>query len=164
MTPTCLTAVMLWPAKRWVAAIAVAVATFFVIGLPTAVIANPVFGRAIGVTSWSMPVLIATSLLSGMLVATYVRMDSVIIDESSAKVGSAGGFLAYLAVGCPVCNKLALIAQGSTGAIQYFAPVQPYLGAVGLLLLMYALRKRLVNESQCALPKPKKVKEQYQLD
>lgn len=164
MTPTCLTAVMLWPAKRWVAAIAVAVATFFVIGLPTAVIANPVFGRAIGVTSWSMPVLIATSLLSGMLVATYVRMDSVIIDESSAKVGSVGGFLAYLAVGCPVCNKLALIALGSTGAIQYFAPVQPYLGAAGLLLLMYALRKRLVNESQCALPKPKKVKEQYQLD
>jgi hypothetical protein len=91
-------------------------------------------------------------------------MDAVITDESSAKVGSIGGFLAYLAVGCPVCNKLVLIALGSTGAIQYFGPVQPYLGAAGLLLLMYALRKRLVNESQCALPKPKKVKEQPQLD
>ena len=67
MTPTCLTAVMLWPAKRWVTAIAVAIATFFIIGIPTAVIANPVFGRAIGVTSWSMPVLIATSVLSGMV-------------------------------------------------------------------------------------------------
>jgi hypothetical protein len=155
---------MLWPAKRWVAAIAVAVATYFLIGIPTAVIANPVFGRAIGVTSWSIPVLIATSVLSGMLFATYVRMDSVITDEISAKLGSVGGFLAYLAVGCPVCNKLALIALGSTGAIQYFAPVQPYLGAAGLLLLMYALRKRLVNESQCALPKSKKIKEQPQLD
>jgi len=164
MNQTCLTAVMLWPAKRWVAAIAVAVATFFLIGLPTAVIANPVFGRAVGVTSWSMPVLITTSVLSGMLFATYVRMDTVITDENSAKVGSIGGFLAYLAVGCPVCNKLALIALGSTGAIQYFAPVQPYIGAAGLLLLMYALRKRLVNESQCALPKPKKVNEQHQLD
>jgi hypothetical protein len=91
-------------------------------------------------------------------------MDSVITDEISAKLGSVGGFLAYLAVGCPVCNKLALIALGSTGAIQYFAPVQPYLGAAGLLLLMYALRKRLVNESQCALPKPKKINEQPQLD
>ena len=164
MNQTCLTAVMLWPAKRWVAAIAVAVATFFLIGLPTAVIANPVFGRAVGVTSWSMPVLITTSVLSGMFFATYVRMDAVITDENSAKVGSIGGFLAYLAVGCPVCNKLALIALGSTGAIQYFAPVQPYIGAAGLLLLMYALRKRLVNESQCALPKPKKVTEQHQLD
>jgi hypothetical protein len=164
MTTTCLTAVMLWPAKRWVAAIAVAIATFFIIGIPTAVIANPVFGRAIGVTSWSMPVLIATSVLSGMLFATYVRMDAVITDENSARVGSIGGFLAYLAVGCPVCNKLALIALGSTGAIQYFGPVQPYLGAAGILLLLYALRRRLVNESQCALPKSKKVKEQPQLE
>ncbi|MEN9716861.1 MAG: hypothetical protein RLZZ483_836 [Actinomycetota bacterium] len=164
MTSTCLTAVMLWPAKRWVTAFVVAIATFFVIGIPTAVIANPIFGRAIGVTAWSVPVLIATSVLSGMLVATYVRMDAVITDESSAKVGSIGGFLAYLAVGCPVCNKLALIALGSTGAIQYFGPVQPYLGAAGILLLMYALRKRLVNEAQCSLPKPKKLKEQPQLD
>jgi hypothetical protein len=164
MTPTCLTAVMLWPAKRWVAAIIAAVATFFIIGIPTAVIENPVFGRAVGVTAWSIPVLIATSILSGMLFATYVRMDAVITDESSAKVGSIGGFLAYLAVGCPVCNKLVLIALGSTGAIQYFGPVQPYLGAAGLLLLMYALRKRLVNEAQCSLPKPKKVKQQPQLD
>jgi hypothetical protein len=164
MTPTCLTAVMLWPARRWATAIAVAIATFFIIGIPTAVIENPVFGRAVGVTSWSVPVLIATSVLSGLLFATYVRMDAAITDESSAKVGSIGGFLAYLAVGCPVCNKLVLIALGSTGAIQYFGPVQPYLGAAGLLLLMYALRKRLVNESQCALPKAKKVKEQSQLD
>lgn len=164
MNQTCLTSVMLWPAKRWVAAIAVAGATFFLIGLPTAVIANPVFGRAIGVTQWSMPVLVATSVLSGMLCATYVRMDAEVTDENSAKVGSIGGFLAYLAVGCPVCNKLALIALGSTGAIQYFAPVQPYLGAAGILLLMYALRKRLVNEAQCSLPKAKKVSEQAQLD
>jgi len=164
MTSTCLTAVMLWPAKRWVTAFVVAIATFFVIGIPTAVIENPIFGRAIGVTAWSVPVLVATSVLSGMLFATYVRMDAVITDESSAKVGSIGGFLAYLAVGCPVCNKLALIALGSTGAIQYFGPVQPYLGAAGLLLLMYALRKRLVNEAQCSLPKPKKVKEQSQLE
>lgn len=164
MTPTCLTAVMLWPTRRWVTAIAVAIATFFVIGIPTAVIENPVFGREIGVTPWSVPVLIATSALSGLLFATYVRMDAVITDENSAKVASIGGFLAYLAVGCPVCNKLVLIALGSTGAIQYFGPVQPYLGAAGLLLLMYALRKRLVNEAQCSLPKPKKVKEQPQLD
>jgi hypothetical protein len=57
-----------------------------------------------------------------------------------------------------------LIALGSTGAIQYFGPVQPYLGAAGLLLLMYALRKRLVNEAQCSLPRPKKVIEEPKLD
>jgi hypothetical protein len=163
MRPSCLSAILLWPAKRWITAVSVAIATFFLIGLPTAVIANPIFGRAIGVTSWSVPVLVATSILSGLLFATYVRIDPLITDDTSAKVGSIGGFLAYLAVGCPVCNKLALIALGSTGAISYFAPVQPYLGATGLLLLAYALRKRLVNEAQCALPKQKKRNEETQL-
>jgi hypothetical protein len=163
MRPSCLSAILLWPAKRWITAVSVAIATFFLIGLPTAVIANPIFGRAIGVTSWSVPVLVATSILSGLLFATYVRIDPLITDDTSAKVGSIGGFLAYLAVGCPVCNKLALIALGSTGAISYFAPVQPYLGAAGLLLLAYALRKRLVNEAQCALPKQKKRNEETQL-
>lgn len=163
MRPSCLSAILLWPAKRWITAVSVAIATFFLIGLPTAVIANPIFGRAIGVMSWSVPVLVATSILSGLLFATYVRIDPLITDDTSAKVGSIGGFLAYLAVGCPVCNKLALIALGSTGAISYFAPVQPYLGAAGLLLLAYALRKRLVNEAQCALPKQKKRNEETQL-
>ena len=164
MNSTCLTAVMMWPAKRFAAAVIVATGTFLIIGLPTAVISNPIFGRAIGVTDWSIPVLLATSVLSGMLFATYVRVDTVIMDDNPAKVGSIGGVLAYLAVGCPVCNKIVLIALGSTGAVQYFGPVQPYLGAAGVLLLMYALRKRLVNESKCSLPKPKKVKEKSQLD
>jgi hypothetical protein len=54
-------------------------------------------------------------------------------------------------VGCPVCNKVALIALGSTGAMQYFAPVQPYLALLGVLFLIYALQKRLVGESMCSV-------------
>jgi hypothetical protein len=54
-------------------------------------------------------------------------------------------------VGCPVCNKIALIALGTTGAMQYFAPVQPYLALFGILFLLYALQKRLVGESMCAV-------------
>jgi hypothetical protein len=96
-----------------------------------------------------------TSILSGLLFATYVRNDSSLSEERSIKIGGAGAFLSYLAVGCPVCNKLVLIALGSSGAIQYFAPVQPYLAAAGLALLMYALRKRLINESQCKVKFPK---------
>jgi hypothetical protein len=50
-----------------------------------------------------------------------------------------------------VCNKIALIALGTTGAMQYFAPVQPYLALFGILFLLYALQKRLVGESMCAV-------------
>ena len=149
--PTCLTNLLTWPRKRWLVAVGTALATFALIGLPTDVIPNPVFGRAVPVTSWSMNVLILSSILSGMLVATYIKTQNTVVEETSLKIGGVGGFLAFFAVGCPVCNKIALIALGYTGAIQYFAPIQPYLAAASILLLGYALRKRLIGESQCAV-------------
>lgn len=145
-------ALLAWPARRWLVAVLVGLGTFLVIGLPTVVVNNDVFGRDVAVTSWSMPVLIATSVLSGLLFATYIRVDEINSTEREAKLGSLGGFLSYLAIGCPVCNKLALIALGYSGAIKYFAPVQPYLAALGLGLLAYALRQRLNNESSCRIP------------
>ncbi len=152
MQSNCLTALLAWPARRWLVAIAVSFATFLIIGLPTVVIENGVFGRDIGVTSWSMPVLVITSVLSGLLFATYIKVGEITSTEREAKIGSIGGFFAYLAIGCPVCNKLALIALGYTGAIKYFAPVQPYLAALGIGLLAYALRQRLTNEASCKIP------------
>ena len=111
--------------------------TALVIALPTAMIPSPVFGREIPTTWWAWPVLAVTSVLSGLLFATYVRepggQESG--EASINRGGAAGGLLAFFAVGCPVCNKLALIALGYTGALQWFAPVQPFLGvaAIGLL-------------------------------
>jgi hypothetical protein len=47
---------------------------------------------------------------------------------------------------------LVLVALGYSGAIQYFAPIQPYLALAGIALLMYSLRMRLNNEYSCSLP------------
>lgn len=152
MQATCLSALLAWPARRWLVAIAVGVATYFLLGLPTVVVENNLFGREIGLTSWSIPVLVATSVLSGLLFATYVRVGEVPTTEREARLGSLGGFFSFLAIGCPVCNKLALIALGYSGAIKYFAPIQPYLAAIGIGLLTYALRQRLTNEASCRLP------------
>lgn len=149
-----------WSWRRWVVAAVVGGATFLLLGLPTAVISNPVFGRTIAPTDWAMPVLAATSVLTGMLAATYVRntgraplpaaVDVPDAERRSARGGAIGGALAYLAIGCPVCNKIALIALGSTGAIQFFAPVQPYLAAAGVLVLAWALIRRLRGELTCS--------------
>jgi hypothetical protein len=128
-----------------------AILTYLVIAIPTAIIKNPIFGREIGVTAWSIPVLIATSILSGLLFATYVKNDNFKAEERSAKIGSFGALFSFLAVGCPVCNKIALIALGTSGSLQYFAPVQPYLALFGILFLLYALQKRLVGESMCSV-------------
>lgn len=152
MQTNCLTALLAWPARRWIVAILVGGATYLILGLPTVVVNNNVFGRDIAVTSWAMPVLIGTSVLSGLLFATYVRVGEIQSTEREVKLGSLGGFFSFLAIGCPVCNKLALIALGYSGAIKYFAPVQPYLAVLGLGLLAYALRQRLTNETSCRIP------------
>ncbi len=140
-----------WSSQRWLIAILSSIITGLVIALPTAIIKNPIFGREIAVTLWSIPVLLITSILSGMLFATYIRNESTLDEEKSLKLGTAGALFSFLAVGCPVCNKIALIALGYSGAIKYFAPVQPYLAILGVVILSYALIKRLDGEIACKI-------------
>ncbi|MEZ5295783.1 MAG: hypothetical protein R2697_05775 [Ilumatobacteraceae bacterium] len=58
-----------WSPRRWLAAAAGAAVTALLIGLPTDLIPNPVFGRQIEAEWWSMPVLVVTSVLAGLLFA-----------------------------------------------------------------------------------------------
>lgn len=140
-----------WSSQRWLIAILSSIITGLVIALPTAIIKNPIFGREIAVTLWSIPVLLITSILSGMLFATYIRNESILDEDKSLQLGTAGALFSFLAVGCPVCNKIALIALGYSGAIKYFAPVQPYLAILGVVILSYALIKRLDGEIACKI-------------
>lgn len=140
-----------WPKVRWVALTITAVLTFLVIGIPTDVVPNPFFGREIEVTPWALTVLVLTSLLSGALLATYIQAAPNKDDQASVRFGGVGAVLTYFAIGCPVCNKIALIALGYTGAIQYFAPIQPYLGVLSIALLLYTFSKRVLNEGVCKI-------------
>jgi hypothetical protein len=150
-----LDALRLWTPKRWRAAALGAVATALVLGLPTDVIPNPVFGRPVPVTWWSYPVLIASAVLGGLLLATYVRDgDAPARQESLSRLGSFGGVLSFFAIGCPVCNKVVVIALGTTGALTWFEPVQPWLGVISLGLLAVAVRSRLRGELACPVPVP----------
>jgi hypothetical protein len=156
-----LTTFLTWSLRRWLAAAGFAGATFLLLGTVTAVIANPVFGRSIPPTDWALEVLIITSILSGLLAATYVRnvgpapiapvVRQPLPDQRTGVRGGVGAALAYFAIGCPVCNKLVLVALGSTGAVQFFAPVQPYLAVAGVAVLTWALLVRLRGEMTCAL-------------
>jgi hypothetical protein len=141
-----------WRARQWVFAATAAIVTFLLLGLPTAVIENPVFGRSIAPTAWALPVLAVTAVLAGLLAGTYVVPAGAQRPERldrPGRIGSLGGAFAYLAIGCPVCNKVVLLALGTTGAVNVFAPVQPYLAAAGVVALGYAVRKRLLAASAC---------------
>lgn len=137
-----------WTPRHLGVFVLASVATYFVLGIPTAVVSNGVFGRSIETTPWSLPVLIGTAVLSGLLAATYVGVN---VFDSTAKLGTIGGALSFFAIGCPVCNKLVLIALGTTGAVNYFGPIQPYLAFAGVVLLSWAFLRRLKNANACAI-------------
>src|SRR5699024_3813475 len=70
----------------------------------------------------------------------------------SARMGGTAGILAWFAVGCPVCNKIALIALGYTGALTWFAPLQPYFAGIALVLSVIAVVWLLRGQVSCPLP------------
>ena len=69
--------------------------------------------------------------------------DPVPGDERAGALGTVAGLGAFLAIGCPVCNKLALILLGTSGALTIWAPLQPVLGVASLVLLVGTLAWRL---------------------
>ena len=157
-----LDAFRLWSLRRWLSAAAATVVTALVVAVPTAMVPTPVFGRAVPTTWWAWPVLALTSVLSGLLFATYVREPGATATTSASasidRRGAAGGLLTFFAVGCPVCNKLALVALGYAGALRWFAPVQPFLAVAGVALLAWALRARLQGQLACPTPATEKPK------
>lgn len=123
------------------------------LAVPTAIIPTPFFGREIPVTWWSYPTLALTAVLSGLLLATYVGAPPSPRPES--RRAWAGAALSWFAVGCPVCNKLVLLALGYTGAMTWFAPVQPLLALGSVGLLGWALRARLRARASCPTTLPR---------
>ena len=144
-----------WGRRRWFAAAGGALLSALVLGLPTDLIPNPLFGRQIEAPLWSYPALVVSAILAGLVLATYVRDEPASTPPDELPVTSTerrftmGGLLSFLAIGCPTCNKLVVVALGSTGAVTWFEPLQPVMAIAGIGLLAYALRRRLQGEISC---------------
>jgi hypothetical protein len=144
-----------WSGRRWAVAAGAAAATVVVIGVPTDLIDTPLFGRQVPPTWWSWPALIATAMLTGLVAATYIR--SPLAPEKrdrAGRWGTVGSVLGFFAVGCPVCNKLVLLALGTSGALQFFGPVQPVIALASVGLLGWAFVTRVRREKSCAVRLP----------
>ncbi|WP_199183952.1 hypothetical protein [Cryobacterium sp. Y57] len=142
-----------WPSCRWWVAVATALFAVVFIAIPTDLIDTPLFSREIPPTVWSWPVLSLSAVLAGLVTATYVaHPDGATSSRAAGRAGMAGWLVTFFAVGCPVCNKLVLLALGTTGAMQFFEPVQPYLAAASIVLLIWALYARMTREYSCRLP------------
>ncbi|WP_019482235.1 hypothetical protein [Arthrobacter sp. TB 23] len=149
--PTLLNALLQWPLRRWIAVLFGAVATFLLVAIPTDLIDTPLFSREVPPTWWSVPALIISSALSGLVLGTYIAQDR--IEESPrSRSGIAGAIVTFFAVGCPVCNKIVLLALGTSGAMQYFEPIQPVLAVLAIGLLSWAFYRRATYEDRCPVP------------
>jgi len=132
-------------------------------GLVAAIIPNPVFGREIPPASFAVVVWLVSAPLMGIIGATYsspwapATTPLVILgpdgakrgatapvdDERATWLGGVASFGTFLAIGCPLCNKLALVLLGTSGALSVWAPIQPVLGAASLILLAATAAWRL---------------------
>ncbi|MEU4266241.1 MULTISPECIES: hypothetical protein [Streptomyces] len=144
-----------WTARRWAAAITGALATAAITGVPTAVVPTPWFSRSVPVQWWNYPAWAVTAALAGLVLATYVAAgpsarptDS----DSGRRLGYLGGVLSFLAIGCPVCNKVVLLLVGASGALSYWAPLQPLVAVASVVLLAEAALRRLATEASCPVP------------
>lgn len=135
-----------------------AVASGLIFGLVSAMIPNPVFGRSVAPEPFAYWVWLLSAPLMGLVLATYilptgpastgraqplVMGDAAAIERRSTRLGGVASFAAFLAIGCPVCNKVALVLLGASGAMSFWAPLQPIVGATSLVLLVVTAAWRL---------------------
>jgi hypothetical protein len=129
-------------ARYLAVAVGIAAAYLLVTGVMAAIIPNPIFERMTPATAPNLVFWLVPAVLFGAVGATYVvPLAPVTCDVSQRALG--GGVLAFLAAGCPLCNKLVVLALGASGALTYFEPAQPLLGMASVALLGYALWLRL---------------------
>lgn len=141
-----------WPARRWIATIAVAMGVAVALGVPTGLVPNPVFPLTQTPPAWSRPSLAAISLLSGALIATYLTSP---VGSSGRDARRRAGLTAaagvYVTV-CPTCTLLAATALGTGGVVAWLQPAQPVLALGAIGLLAFALGRRIRTEGRCRVP------------
>lgn len=138
-----------WSARQWCSSVAGAVLAAAALGLATGSIPNPVTFRQLPVPWWGYLLWSIAALLTGLLVGTYVVPTR---ERTHERKAAFGGVLSVFALGCPICNKLVLLALGASGALSWFEPLQPVLALVSVGLLGEAVRRRLAGSVRCPVP------------
>jgi hypothetical protein len=96
-------------------------------GLVAAIIPNPAFGRQVPPESFAIAIWILSAPLMGIVAATYAAPPRSIgpaialplaaadlpAERDGTAIGTIGSVGAFLAIGCPVCNKVALLLLGA---------------------------------------------------
>ena len=134
----------------WLRALPLALAAALLIAIPADLVDTPLFGRPIGAKAIDYLILTVTAGLIGIILA--IRAPESEAAESQERRTLWGGAVSFLAVGCPVCNQAVVALVGTSGALSWWAPVQPIVGLVAIGLLLFTLRQRLATYELVACP------------
>lgn len=144
--------------RFWPAAVSATLLSLLILGIPSAVIPNPLFIRMLPTDAVNVAVWLLSAPLAGLIIATYVAKPHLSGFTAGGDRGfvpaSAGGVAAYLAIACPICNKIIVAVLGVSGALNVIAPLQPLIGVASIAMLaatlVWRLRQRSRNCSFCA--------------
>ena len=119
--------------NRIIRGILIAAFSFAAMGTVTAVWRNPFFTRMTPIEGWELPSLFIFASLAGVFAA--IRQPSC-----STKKAGFGSIASFLGIACPTCNKVLMFIFGGEALMRWFDPIRPTVTAVGLILLVLAIR------------------------
>lgn len=124
--------------RGWAVAAAGAIGTLLVIGAVADLYENPIFQRQLAARPQDYVIWAISGVLGGLIVGTY----AVARDSNNQSQAAYGGVLSVIAVGCPICNKVAVLLLGTSGALNIFGPTQLFIGIGSIVLLAWTLLLR----------------------
>jgi Glucose / Sorbosone dehydrogenase len=138
-----------WQTAAWVGAVAL-VAT----GYAGETIPGIDFHRMVAVSWWNDPTWTATSILLGLIAATFVHPAGSRAARGAAASGSGIlGLAASTVMACPVCSTLAVPFLGAGGVLAFLRPDRGWLALVSVVLLAATLALRLRAITRCGVPR-----------
>lgn len=139
-----------WSPKQWRTATVGAVVAFVAIGTVGQTLPWTASGRTFPVVWWNYVTLAASSLLIGLIAATFVAAGT----RRGSRAGGAAstgvaGTAATIAMACPVCNPIAIPLLGAGGVFAFLQPDRGLIALASVVILALTLALRLRAAALC---------------
>jgi hypothetical protein len=138
--------------RQWRFAAVVSVAALIAIGTVGQTLPWASSGRVYKIEWWNWATLTASSLLGGLIAATFLTPAGRRV-RAAASSGLTGTGAAIV-MACPVCSPLAVPLLGAGGALAFFRGDRGWLALASVLILGVTLLMRLRASTSCAVRPP----------